>query len=157
VDITGAATSPFDSGALIDDASTGTTYTPSVKASPSNTNGLVVYNIGLGTGPGLAVTAPTGALWDLALYTGEVDVDGMENADIMAHYHNTASGTITATFTVTNSTSSSGGYVAFKAAPPPSVVPSQFFLGKLEPPSLHTFPREWAANDERRMKRAVGE
>jgi len=116
VDVSGAATSPFDVGALIADGSTGTTYTPSAKPSPTVANDLVIENVGLGQGPGTAVTAPAGAIWDLATYTGETDIDGIENADIMAHYKASSTGSITFTYTVANSTSSSGGYIALKQA-----------------------------------------
>jgi hypothetical protein len=117
VDIAGAAVSPFDSAT----ASPGqnlnglSTFTASPSPSATNSTGLTLANIGLGAGPGLAVTAPSGAIWDLALYTGEVDSDAIENADIMAHYHYTATGAQTWTFTITNQTSNntSGGFILF--------------------------------------------
>ena len=122
-DISGAATSPFDSAVA---ANTGqtlnsvTTVTPTNLPSPSNSNGIVIANIGLGTGPGLAVTAPSGAIWALCTYpTLETDGSKLDNADIMAHYFNTASGSETWTFTITSIASNSvsgGGFIAFKAA-----------------------------------------
>lgn len=118
-DIVGADDSPYDSSvAVTDTLNSKSTFTPSALPSPANTNGLVIANIGLGQGPGLAVTAPSGAVWDLCLYTGETDFDLIENADITCHYHNTASGSETWTFTITNqaSNSDSGGFIAFKAA-----------------------------------------
>lgn len=125
-DISGAATSPYDSSvANGQTVNSVTSYTVSPAPSPSNTNGLVIANIGLGQGPGKAVTAPAGAVWDLCTYTGETDLDLIENADIMAHYHNTASGSQTWTFTITSvaSNSTSGGLICFIAAPPPTAYP----------------------------------
>jgi len=120
--------------ALNDDLSGGvTTYTPASKPSPLTTNPTLIFaNIGLGAGPGLAVTAPSGAVWDLCTYTGEVDSDEMENADIMCHYVAMATGAITFTYTITgqSSNNSSGGYALFVATPlpvysgPPCVVPT---------------------------------
>lgn len=120
-DFSGAATSPFDSAIECNDtlAANASTYTPTNTISPSNTNGVVVADIGLLTGPGLTVTSPSGANWELSTFTGETDQDTMENADIGAHFHNTASGAETFTFGITSQTSNStsGGIIAFKAAP----------------------------------------
>lgn len=119
VDIRGASTSPFDSAVASAGQNVGglSSFSLSPSPSPSNSNGLVLCNVGLGQGPGLAVTAPSGAIWDLCTYSGEVDSDAIENADIMAHYHNTASGAITVTFTITNvgSNNTSGGTICFIA------------------------------------------
>lgn len=117
LDIKGGAGAPtFDSATdVADSIGTVTTYTPTNKISPSNTNGIVVYGIGIGLGPGLAVTAPTGAVWQYPTFSGETDGDLAVNADIGAYYLNTASGAITATFTITNNVgnSSSGAIIAF--------------------------------------------
>ena len=85
---------------------------------PAITTGLMIANIGLGQGPGLAVTAPANAVWDLCTYTGEVDLDLIENADITAHARFTSSGAQTWTFTITNQTSNStsGGFICLKEA-----------------------------------------
>jgi hypothetical protein len=74
---------------------------------------MTIANIGLGQGPGYSVTAPTGAIWDLCTFTGETDEDTIENADIMAHYSFTSSGSQTWTFTCLNNTSTSGGFISF--------------------------------------------
>ena len=47
----------------------------------------------LGQGPGLSVTSPPGAVFDLVTYAGEIDTDTMENADAMGHVHNTTTAT----------------------------------------------------------------
>jgi len=124
-DLSNAAYQPFDSAV----ASPGqnlnglSSFSLSPSPSPSNTNGMLLFNVGLGAGPGLAITAPSGGIWDLCLYSGEVDSDAIENADIMAHYHNTASGAITVTFTITNqaSNNTSGGTICFLASTGPGV------------------------------------
>jgi hypothetical protein len=117
-DIIGASSSPYDSfGTPNASCPNVTTITLNVSPSPSNTNGLVLYNVELGTGPGLAVTAPSGAIWYLSNYTGQTDNDLMENSDIGAFYWNTASGAITSTFTITSEAGNSylGGFICFKA------------------------------------------
>lgn len=121
IDIIGADPSPYDNAGTINvtDTLNGlSSFTASRLPAPTSSKGLTIANIGLGQGPGLAVTAPSGAIWDLALYTGETDLDLLENADIMAHYKYTASGSQTWTFTITNqaSNSDSGGFISFKEA-----------------------------------------
>ena len=90
-EVTGAATS----GAV--DAAAGRSGTncsnlSSISAAPTITpptaNGLTIATMALAQGPGLSVTAPAGALFDLVTYTGELDVDTMENADAMGHVYN---------------------------------------------------------------------
>lgn len=91
-DISGAAAAPFDT-------STGVGYTDCSSVAriagqpiitPSTPNGLVIATMGIGQGPGvrLASGGPTGAVWDLTTYSGEVDTDLMENADAMGHVYN---------------------------------------------------------------------
>lgn len=91
-----------------------TSFTASPSPSPTSV-GLSIANIGLGQGPGLGVTSPSGAIWGYCIYTGELDLDLMENADIMAHYVNLAGGAQTWTFTITSQTSNStsGGFITF--------------------------------------------
>ena len=118
IDISGSASSPYDTSAASNqDVSNLSGFTMSPSPSPANSNGLVIVALGLGNGPGLAVTAPSGAIWDYCTYTGETDFDLIENADIFAHYSNSASGSETWTFTITSvaSNSTSGGWIAFHA------------------------------------------
>jgi hypothetical protein len=121
LDIIGAHASPYDSSVVVADTTgnLATTYTPTNQPSPTTANGLVIASIGLGTGPGLAVTSPAGANWGLVSYTGETDGDKFENADILAHYLNPSGGLESWTFTVTpisGGTVTTGGFICFKAA-----------------------------------------
>lgn len=119
MDISGAATSPFDSALTSDQGvDSDTTFTASPAPSPTSSAGLTISNIGLGQGPGLAVTAPSGAIWDLCTYTDEIDGDLIENADIMAHYAYSAAGAQTWTFSITDvaANSTTGGFIAFTAS-----------------------------------------
>jgi len=110
-------------------------FTMSPSPSPTATTGMTFVNVGLGQGPGLGVTAPSWAIWDLCTYTGELDLDEMENADIMAHGNFTISGDQTWTFSITNSASNStsGGAITVSGAPPPIqwVKPSAFQTPKI--------------------------
>lgn len=120
-DVYGAATSPFNSGGSVASAQTVpsvTTFTMSTSPNPSSGPGLLIYNIGLGAGPGLAITAPAAGLWLMPFYTGENDFDFMGNADICALYQFAASGAITSTFTITSvaGNQTSGGTLALLAA-----------------------------------------
>jgi hypothetical protein len=92
-----------------------TSFTTSPAIAPTGSSGLIVWNIGLGQGPGLNITAPAGAVWDLVTYTGEVDLDEMENADITAHANYSSPGSVPATFQITSisNDSTSGGMIAF--------------------------------------------
>lgn len=89
---------------------------------PTASTGVTYVNVGLGQGPGLAVTSPSGAIWDLCTYSGETDLDEMENADIMAHGSFSVAGAQVWTFTITNqvSNSTSGGAITVSGAPPPT-------------------------------------
>ena len=111
----------FDSAIDCNDTEGGaTTYTPSSKIAPTSTTGLALYNIGLGEGPGLGLVLPSGGVWFYATYTGEVDADLFENADLGAYYRYTAPGTITAEFDITNvgGIDSSGGIFAVAQGTP---------------------------------------
>lgn len=118
IDISGASPSPFvgalSNGQIVNGLST---FTASPSPSPVNQNGVMIAAVGLGQGPGLAVTSPATAVWDFCTYTGELDTDTIENADILAHYYYGASGPQTWTFTITNqaTNSTSGGFVWFQA------------------------------------------
>jgi hypothetical protein len=121
LDITGASASPFDSwaGPLNDNNSGLSSYTTGISPSPISPNTLVIANIALGMGPGLGVTSPSGAIWDLCTYApSEQDGDKMENADIMAHYNSANPGSETWTFTITNNATNNsiGGFIVFKSS-----------------------------------------
>ena len=129
-DISGASASPYDSDGLsAQNVNNLSTFTMSPTPTPLAANGLVLLNVGLGQGPGLAVTAPSGAVWDLCTYTGETDLDLIENADIMAHYAFSSAGAQTWTFTITNiaSNSTSGGWVVFLQEPT-TIFPATFTM-----------------------------
>ena len=91
-DIQGASAAPLDvvAGTGSTDCSSATIDNqPTIK--PTGTNELVIATMGIGDGPGLGLAsgAPTGAVWDLTTYSGEVDTDLMENADALAHVYTT--------------------------------------------------------------------
>ena len=73
----------------------------------------------LGDGPGLGFNtgAPANAVWDLTTYTGEIDEDLMENADLLAHLYNTDLSTLHWNWHITSNPNNSAGGVAaaFKA------------------------------------------
>lgn len=121
IDIVGAAAASFDTAISNPerDFANGTTSTsnwPSI--TPSTSNGLVIALAALNLGPGLSVTSPASAIWDLCTYTGEIDGDLMENADLMAHYYNpnTSQVNFNWTFTGTSNNFSLCSAVALKAA-----------------------------------------
>jgi hypothetical protein len=118
-DISGADPSPFV-GALANaqDVHGLTSYTCSPSPAPTNDSGLIIAAIGVGDGPGLAVTAPATAVWDFCTYTGELDTDTIENADILAHFYYTTAGSQTWTFSITSraTNSTSGGFIWFRTA-----------------------------------------
>lgn len=112
----GPGTWAFDSDLASNQVTSGlSSFTQSPSPSVTATNGIIWAAVELGQGPGLGVTSPAGAIWDLCTYTGEVDTDLMENADILAHYKYSASGSQTWTFTITNnpSNNTAGGFAAF--------------------------------------------
>lgn len=119
IDITGAATSPFDVMAGVTQTSqnsvTSLTNYPTI--SPTTANGLVIGSIDIATGPGLAVTAPSGSVFGYVTYNGESDLSLMDNADGLANYYNAASGAIHFGWTITsvNPNNVSALAVAFKA------------------------------------------
>jgi hypothetical protein len=56
----------------------------------------------IGQGPGKAVTSPAGAIWDFVIYTGETDLDTMENADALGHAYNSDTTTQDWNWTITS-------------------------------------------------------
>jgi hypothetical protein len=122
-DITGAAVAPFDlvAGVTATNCSNLTSLTNSPSITPSTVNGLVLAALSLGQGPGLAVTSPSGASWDLVTYPPiETDMDLMENADGKAHLYNSTTATENWNWTITPiaNDSYSASAVEFKAAVP---------------------------------------
>lgn len=114
-DIVSAAVSPFDVSA--GKGSTGlngaTVFNNAPSITPTSANGIVIATGGLGQGPGLAVTSPSGAQFDLVTYPpSETDSDLMENADLLAHYYNATTSTINFNWTITNQGSNSGSATA---------------------------------------------
>lgn len=113
-DITCADVSPYLGGVASAIGSTGTTFTLSPAPSPPIVPALCIANIEMGIGPGLSVTSPSGAFWDLCIYPPlEVDADDIDNADIGAHWFATATGSETVTFTCHQNTSTNAGVVYF--------------------------------------------
>jgi hypothetical protein len=123
-DISGADPSPYDTtGGMVSTSVSGlTSISNAPTISPTTANGLVLASMGLGQGPGLSVTSPAGAVWDLCTYTSETDTDLMENADAKAHYYNAAAGSIgfAWTFTSQASNTAEATAIAFKAVQPAS-------------------------------------
>src|SRR5258706_1735716 len=128
LDISGAAVSPFDVYAGVTDTDrSGLTTLVGPTITPTTSNGLVLMSGDLAFGPGLAVTSPAGATWDLCTYTGETDNDDMENADCDAHFYHPDTSALNVAYTITNNnpnTTCSVSAIAFKAAPlSPAAVP----------------------------------
>jgi hypothetical protein len=121
-DVQGAATTPFDvsAGTDLTPCSSQTTIDNQPTITPTGANELVIATMGIGDGPGLAVAsgAPTGAVWDLTTYSGELDMDLMENADALAHVYTTTATTEHWNWTITSNgdNSCSSEAVAFKPA-----------------------------------------
>jgi hypothetical protein len=118
-DIQGASASPFDvSAGTGSTACTSTTINNQPTITPSGANELVIATMGIGDGPGLGLAsgAPSGAVWDLTTYDGELDVDLMENADALAHFYNTTTAVQNWNWTITarGNNSCSAEAVAFK-------------------------------------------
>ncbi len=122
-DVQGAATSPFDAAAGTDltPCSSETTLNDMPTITTTGANELVIATMGIGDGPGLGMAsgAPSGAVWDLPTYSGEIDLDLMENADAAAHVYTGAASTEHWNWTITSNgdNSCSSEAVAFKPAP----------------------------------------
>jgi hypothetical protein len=130
-DIAGAAAAPFDTvaGQVIANVSNTSTVTDAPVITPSTANGLVIASLDIGQGPGLTVTSPPGATWDLVTYAGEIDLDLMENADAKGHVYNATTATQHWNWTITpiSNNSYSAIAVAFKGpggAPSPPSAPT---------------------------------
>jgi len=119
-DVQGAAAAPFDVAAGTDfvNCTSVTTINDQPTITPTGTGELVVATMGIGQGPGLglAAGAPSGGVWDLVTYTGEQDLDLMENADAQGHIYNTTTATENWNWKITSESdnSCSAEAVAFK-------------------------------------------
>jgi hypothetical protein len=119
-DVQGAAASPFDvaAGTDLTPCSSVITINNQPTITPTGANELVIATMGIGDGPGLGLAsgAPSGGVWDLTTYTGELDLDLMENADAQAHLYNTTTATENWNWTITSNgdNSCSAEAVAFK-------------------------------------------
>ena len=118
-DIQGASASPVDVAAGTDPTSClSGTINNQPDLTPTSGNELVIATMGIGDGPGLGLAsgAPSGAVWDLTTYSGEVDNDLMENADALAHVYITSGGpeTWNWSITVNGGNSCTAEAVAFK-------------------------------------------
>lgn len=119
-DIDGAAISAL--GATAGKTSTAVGGTSSIANAPSITpqasNSLIIARGSLGQGPGLSVTSPVGAVFTLTTYSGEIDTDLMENADLEAVYYNPSTSALHFDWTFTNNPSNTNSDVAaeFKGA-----------------------------------------
>ena len=117
-DLSGCDTaSPYDSSGISNQGVNAPAFTMSPTPTPVASSGIVICNPGLGQGPGLSVTSPVGAVWDLCLAGGGTDVSMLENADLCAHYLFSSAGAETWSWTIAQTTSTNGGWIVFKAAP----------------------------------------
>jgi hypothetical protein len=93
-DILGAAASPLDTTAILPpvNCSNVTSLSNAPSITPTAPRGLTLAVVGLGQGPGtgLGAGSPADAVFDMATYTNEKDLDTMENADGRAHLYNTS-------------------------------------------------------------------
>lgn len=119
-DVQGASASPLDVavGTNQTPCSSVTTIDDQPTITPTGTNELVIVTMGIGDGPGLglAAGAPSGGVWDLTTYSGELDLDLMENADAQAHLYAATAATENWNWTITSNSDNSctAEAVAFK-------------------------------------------
>ncbi|HUM13868.1 MAG TPA: hypothetical protein VLT82_23170, partial [Myxococcaceae bacterium] len=96
-DVAGASASSYDGFAFKTqyDDPTGSDVFDSPVITPASAPGLTITATSLGQGPssGLASGCPAAAIFDLVYYTGETDLDTMDNADYRAHVFNTDTST----------------------------------------------------------------
>jgi hypothetical protein len=93
-DIVGAAPSPVDGiGGKTQFADPGGADLVNAPVFTPASAGLTLVAGSLGQGPcsGINPGSPQGAVFDFVYYTGETDLDLMENADIRAHVYNSTS------------------------------------------------------------------
>ncbi|HZJ55839.1 MAG TPA: hypothetical protein VFD38_16980 [Myxococcaceae bacterium] len=92
-DVAGASASSYDGFAYktqYDDPN-GSDVFDSPVITPASAPGLTITATSFGQGPaaGLAAGCPVGAIFDFVHYTGETDLDTMDNADFRAHVFHT--------------------------------------------------------------------
>lgn len=86
-DVQNAASSSYQNEASGNSAC-GTTLNNAPTITPSGaSSGLAIVASGIGTGSGLSVTSPIGAIFDLWTFTGQTDADTADNADLLGHYY----------------------------------------------------------------------
>jgi hypothetical protein len=85
-DVTNANASSYQNEASGNSAC-GTTLSAAPTISPAVSAGLAIASVGVGTGPGLSASSPTGATFDLWTFAGQTDTDTADNADLQAHYY----------------------------------------------------------------------
>jgi hypothetical protein len=101
-------------------------FTASPSPSAVSSAGIMICNLGLGQGPGLNTLSPVGSVWGLCTYTGEVDLDLVENADTFAYYLYGAAGSQTWTIQNTpvgTANNSAGGFISFTSIGSPLPTP----------------------------------
>jgi len=103
-DILNASASTLDGHAGNNLASTGSGTVVNMPSGLTcgNASDLTLVTAILGTGPGLAVTSPTGAVFMLGHYTGEIDGDQLWNADLESENYNSGTSAQSYTWTITN-------------------------------------------------------
>lgn len=96
-DIVGAAAAPVgvSAGVPTFNCSNTARLTNFPTITPSSSSGLVITRVGIGTGPGLGffTGSPSGAILAFTTYTGETDLDVMNNADLASHFYNPTTAT----------------------------------------------------------------
>jgi hypothetical protein len=101
-DIQNAASASFQNSAGgSGGCGTSVTNAPSITPTGAST-GLTVAALGNGNGPITAVTSPTGAVFDLWVFTGQVDGDLADNADASSHLYFSSTATQNWNYTKTN-------------------------------------------------------
>lgn len=131
-DISGAAASPFDTFTTAAQPASGLSVIDDMPIiTPHTTNGLVLAVAGDGHGPvlGFDTGAPAGAVFDFVNYTGEVDLDLMENADAQAHVYNATTATEHWNWRITNNpdnglTGTAAAFIAATTSVPDTAAPS---------------------------------
>jgi hypothetical protein len=121
-DILGAATSPVDAvGGMPATGCTGVTSVTSAPTITPTAPGLTLAVMGIGQGPGIGVSSPAGAAFDLATYTNETDLDTMENADCRGHLYNATAVAETWSWTISSQPNNSCFATAIHLLPQASV------------------------------------
>jgi hypothetical protein len=134
-DISGAhPTAPFDTFTAASGTLTGTGSTPgnTPAITPSTSNGLILANCGMGTGPATAMPTPTGAgiaVFDSFTYAGETDTGGNDSADGYGHYYNPNTSAVSFSWNVAGTNGYNAGAAAYKAAPIIPLTSIVFFGG----------------------------